>query len=92
MDIDLTKGVQVAAVVVGLIAAYGAKADGFRATMSKWFTSKPSQVKASETNKDAALRELIDDSRERGCLTSVNLLNEWQKIRTSDGLKAKGET
>tara|TARA_R110000824_G_scaffold172434_1_gene350352 strand:+ start:62386 stop:62664 length:279 start_codon:yes stop_codon:yes gene_type:complete len=92
MELDLTNIVRVGAVIIGLVTAYGAKADGFRAFMSKWFTSKPTQARSAEENKDRAWRELINDSRERKCSESVRLLNEWIQIRTCDGLSEKGGT
>tara|TARA_R110002110_G_scaffold24758_3_gene92395 strand:+ start:2614 stop:2913 length:300 start_codon:yes stop_codon:yes gene_type:complete len=40
-------------------------------------------------NMDAAWRQMIDDSRERKCEKSINLLNEWMAIRTHADLIRK---
>jgi len=85
IDLDTTTIVQGIALVVGLLTAYGAKADGFRRFISR-FTTKATQERMAEANKDAAWRELIDDSRARKCARSVELLNQWIQLRTSDGL------
>jgi len=78
--------IKVAAGVVALLATYGAKGDGFRALLSKLLPKK-TQEKQAAANQDAAWRQLVDDSRERGCLESVDLLNQWMQLRTEHGLQ-----
>lgn len=84
-ELNATTITQILALIVGLMTAYGAKADGFRRFLSK-FTTKATQVRQDEANKDVAWRALIDDSRARKCARSVELLNMWIQLRTSDGL------
>jgi len=77
---------KVIAGIVALLAAYGSKADGFRSFLKK-FTTKASQAKSDELNKDVAWRELMDDSRNRNCPDSVALLIKWMELRTKHGLQ-----
>jgi len=85
MELDLTRIVQIAGGLLALLAAYGAKGDGFRATLSK-LLPKATREKQTIANQDAAWRMLVDDSRERSDLEGVKLLNQWMELRNEHGL------
>jgi len=74
--------------IVALFAAYGAKSDGFRALLSKLLPKKV-QAQQKAANQDLAYRQLVNDSLARNCAKSVELLDEWMKIRNAHGLKNK---
>jgi len=76
------------AAVVALVTAYGAKGDGVRAFFQR-LMPKRSRVKAADLSKDGAWRVLMDDSLERQCLDSVDLLNAWMACRTTGQLGKK---
>jgi len=83
---DLVPWIKGIAAVVAVLTAYGAKGDSLRRFVT-WFQSQTAKERTQRTNMDSAWRELMNDSRDRQCVKSVKLLNQWMECRTTQGLE-----
>ena len=91
IELALAMWLKGCAAVIAVLTAYGAKGDSFRRALS-WLQTKASRDRAQRANMDSAWRELMDDSRARQCVNSVQLLNDWMECRTIEGLQSSKET
>ena len=96
MEIELPPavilGIKIASGLIAVVVIYRSRKDivkiwsWVRPAKKPPYTPRTSKIRP---HMDAAWRQLIDDSRQRGCEKSINLLNEWIAIRTHDGLRHK---
>ena len=77
--------IKLIAAAVAVVTAYVSDGGALRRMLNR-FRTRAGREHAQRTNMDRAWRELMDDSIERKCRRSVDLLNEWMQCRTTDGL------
>lgn len=95
MDIEINSTIKAVAAVTALFAAYFSSSDWLKAWLAKLNPLKASPVVANTAQVDEAVRVLLQDSQERKCRKSVQLLNDWIETRnlfsipeTTEGPKA----
>lgn len=95
MDIEINSTIKAVAAVTALLAAYFSSSDWLKNLLAKLSPIKTPPVVANTAQVDEAVRVLLQDSQDRKCRKSVQLLNDWIEVRnlfsipeTTEGPKA----
>ena len=94
-DIEINSTIKAVAAVTALFAAYFSSSDWLKALLAKLNPLKTPPIVANTAQVDEAVRVLLQDSQDRKCRKSVQLLNDWIEARnlfsipeTTEGPKA----
>jgi len=80
-EFEVTNTVKVFAAIAALLAAYFSPSDWLKNLLAKVNPLKPEPVQANTAKVDEAIRTLLQDSQDRKCRKSIQLLNDWIETR-----------
>ena len=94
-DLEINSTIKAVAAVTALFAAYFSSSDWLKNLLAKLNPIKTPPIVANTVQVDEAVRVLLQDSQDRKCRKSVQLLNDWIETRnlfsipeTTEGPKA----